>query len=291
MRIALLGAEGQLGLELQRQFEAEAIPLSHRDVEITDAQSVSAALQKVEPDLVINAAAYNQVDRAEQEPEKAYAVNALGPRNLAIFCQARRVPLVHISTDYVFSGRVEVDGTEAPRRMPYRETDRPEPISAYGVSKLAGECFVRTHCRQHLIVRTCGLYGRTRQPGTGNFVQTMLRLGKEQGEVRVVNDQTCTPTSTADLAQALKALIDAQARGLYHAVNAGSTTWYEFAREIFRLAGIKVDVQPISSAKFGAKARRPCYSVLDCSKLQKTVGFALPPWPEALRRYLEVIER
>jgi dTDP-4-dehydrorhamnose reductase len=171
--------------------------------------------------------------------------------------------------------------------MPYGELDRPEPLSAYGVSKLAGELFVRAICPRHFIVRTCGLFGPTAAAGTGNFVQTMLRLGRERRELRVVDDQTCCPTSAADLARAIEALTAGESYGLYHATSSGSATWCQFAREIFRLAKLDVAVQPVTSAEYGAAARRPGYSVLDCSKLAAAVGFSLPPWEEELERYLE----
>lgn len=286
MQIALVGAGGQLGRELRQRLGERVIALGHADIELTDADSVEAALAASHPNLVINAAAYNLVDRAEEEPDIAFAVNALGPRNLAIACSARDIPLLHVSTDYVFSGKSSTNSVETQQRLPYTETDCPDPLSEYGKSKLAGERYVLSLCRRHFVVRTSGLYGPTTMPGRGNFVQTMLRLGRERGEVSVVSDQTCCPTATADLARAIEALIATDAYGLYHATNSGGTTWCEFAREIFRLAAIDASVQPISSAEFGAKAARPCYSVLNTRKLTDAVGFEMPPWQEALQRYL-----
>jgi dTDP-4-dehydrorhamnose reductase len=286
MQIALIGAEGRLGRALRLRLGGDVVALGHADVEIRRIQSVEAAFVTAKPDLVINTAAYNQVDRAEDEPDIAFAVNAFGPRNLALACEAREIPLLHLSTDYVFSGWLGVDSQRSPYTTAYQETDRPDPNSAYGASKLAGEHFVRSICRRHYVVRTCGLYGPTKTPGAGNFVQTMLRLGRERGEVDVVDDQTCTPTLTADLARAIEALIATDAYGLYHATNSGSTTWCEFAREIFRLAPLEVSVNPISSQEFGAQANRPCYSVLAGGKLAATVGFELPPWKDTLKRYI-----
>lgn len=289
MRIALIGADGQLGTALSACLSGDVILLRHRDIEITDAENVHAVLADAEPDAVINAAAYNRVDQAEDEPATAFAVNALGPRHLAQFCATRDVPLLHVSTDYVF-------GLETNRNTPYTETDAPGPVNAYGVSKLAGESFVRSLCRRHFVVRTCGLYGRRSVPDTqsvrdtssakGNFVETMLTLAAERDELQVVNDQICTPTSAADVARAIAALIETDAYGLYHATNTGSTSWFDFARDIFRFAEVEVRVKPISSAQFGAKARRPAYSVLDCGKLTNLRGEALPAWQEALAAYL-----
>jgi dTDP-4-dehydrorhamnose reductase len=289
-RIALVGADGQLGRELRQRLGERVVALGHTQIELTDADSVEAAIAAADPEMVINAAAYNLVDRAEEEPNVAFAVNAYGPRNLAIACDARDIPLLHVSTDFVFSGKDKTDAVETQRSLPYVESDRPVPLCEYGKSKRAGERYVGSLCRRQFVVRTCGLYGPTTTPGRGNFVQTMLRLGRERGEVGVVNDQTCCPTATADLAGAIEALIATDAYGLYHATNTGSTTWYDFAREIFRLAAIDVAVQPISSAEFGAKAARPCYSVLNTRKLTDVTGFEMPAWQEALERYLGMMD-
>ncbi|MBX3438386.1 MAG: sugar nucleotide-binding protein, partial [Planctomycetaceae bacterium] len=173
------------------------------------------------------------------------------------------------------------------RTSPYREEDCPGPVSAYGVSKLAGEHLVRANCSQHFVIRTCGLYGRPTSPGKGNFVRTMLRLAQDREEVRVVDDQTCTPTSTADLAAAIRALVQTNRFGLYHITNSGATTWCGFARTIFALAGLQVRVIPITSAEFAAPARRPTYSVLDTTRLTEVTGQPLRPWTEALSDYME----
>jgi dTDP-4-dehydrorhamnose reductase len=279
MRIALIGARGQLGTDLLPLLGAEAVPLGHQDIEITNPASVAAVLGEIRPQCVINVAAWNLVDKAEDEPEQAFAVNAFGPRNLAGYCGDNGITLLHVSTDYVF-------GLDATRNTPWTETDAPGPVSAYGMSKLTGEYFVRSLCPRHFVVRTCGLYGHQGARGKGNFVETMLRLGRERPELKIVNDQRCTPSSTADVARALAALIQTDAYGLYHATNRGSMTWYEFAGEIFRQADISVNTIPIDSATFAARAKRPSYSVLDCSKLSNAIGFELPPWQEALACYL-----
>lgn len=283
MRIILIGAAGQLGSALTACLHDELIPLGRDALDIADAAAVADVLVRSRPNLVINAAAYNFVDRAEEERDRAAAVNAAGPKNLATSCAALDVPLVHVSTDYVF-------GQDAWRRVPYIETDPPGPLSEYARSKLAGETHVRDVCPKHYVVRTCGLYGRAssraRSPGKGNFVETMLRLGGERGAVSVVDDQWCTPTSAADLADAIARLITTDRYGLYHATNAGSTTWCGFATEIFRQAGLEVVVTPITTAEFGARAGRPAYSVLDGSKLAAAIGHAMRPWQEALGDYL-----
>lgn len=279
MQTVIIGAQGQLGSELARRLDA-AVPLGRSEIDIADAGSVAAALDERQPELVINAAAYNLVDRAEEEPERAMAVNADGPRNLARWCAGHGATLVHVSTDYVF-------GADSQRDWPYSEEDAPGPISAYGRSKLAGERYVRTECPRHFVVRTCGLYGRSPTQQKGNFVSTMLRLGRERDELRIVDDQRCTPTSVADLADALVALIETERYGLYHATNAGSATWREFAEEIFRIAGLQVRVVPISSAEYGARAQRPAYSVLDCTRLASVLGRPLPHWKTALAEFLK----
>lgn len=285
-RIAILGGFGQLGSEIAARVGARGVPLSRSDADITNARQLAMVLGSLRPTTVVNCAAYNLVDRAEDDPERAFAVNAFGVRHLAQWCGAHDVPLMHVSTDYVF-GLHRGDG------RPWMEIDPPGPLSVYGGSKLAGEWFVRSLCRRYWIVRTCGLYGNVsrsvrsdRDTGKGNFVATMLRLGAERPELRVVNDQRCTPTSSADLADALVELLATSAYGLYHATNAGDCTWYEFAQEIFRLAKLSPRVIPITSAEYGAKARRPEYSVLSCVKLQAVIGRTIRPWHEALKQYL-----
>jgi dTDP-4-dehydrorhamnose reductase len=285
MRVAVIGANGQLGGDLLPPLQAaghEVWALRHADIEITDAARVSAVLQSQPLDLVINAAAYNLVDRAEDEPDVAFSVNAIGPRNLARVCEAQGRRLLHLSTDYVFGAAPDQPGRA------WAETDAPQPKGGYAVSKLAGEQFVQAECSRRFVVRTCGLYGLAalRGTGKGNFVETMLRLGRDRKLLRVVHDQHCTPTSTADLANALVQLIATDAFGLYHATNSGSLTWCEFATEIFRRAQLDVHVEPITTAEFGAKAPRPAFSVLDCRKLAAVLGEPLPDWHDALARYL-----
>lgn len=278
MRIAVIGAFGQLGSDLMPLLADRGIPLGHADIELAESDSIAAAFESHQPTHVINCAAYNLVDKAEDEPEAAFRVNAFGTRNLAKWCASQKVPLLHVSTDYVF-------GLEKSDR-PWRESDPTGPASVYGASKLAGEIFVRSQCPQHLVVRTCGLYGHRAARGKGNFVETMLRLGRERPELKIVADQYCTPTSTADLAVALSRLIESDKWGVYHATNAGHCSWYEFACEIFRLANLPVKAIPIPASEYALKARRPDYSVLDGSNLQRVLGDPQPAWQDALARYV-----
>lgn len=279
MRIAILGADGQLGGELRHLLGGDAVSCNRHQVDITDADQSAAALSRIAPDAVVNCAACNAVDLAESQPDEAFRVNALGPRALAAFCQRDDVPLVHISTDYVF-------GLDARRSVPYGESDLPGPQSVYAVTKLAGEEFVRSGCARHFIVRTCGLYGRRGKSGKRNFVDTMLKLGGEKSQLRIVSDQRCTPTSTKDLAAAIVGLLSTAAYGTYHATNAGDCSWAEFAEEIFRQTNYSTRVIPITAAEYGAKAPRPPYSVLDGNKLAKALGRPMRSWREALTDFL-----
>lgn len=280
MQIAIIGGEGQLGSALMARLESEAVSFGHADLEITDPANIAARLDPGRFDRVIHCAAYNLVDRAETEPHTAFAVNALGTRNLALWCARHDLPLMSISTDYVFG-----EGVTGLR--PLTETDVPVPVSVYGSSKLAGESFVRALCPRHWVVRTCGLYGTRATRAKGNFVETMLRLGRERPELKLVHDQRCTPTSCGDLAEQLIRLIRTTDYGVYHATNGGECTWYEFAKEIFRLTGHSPRLVPMTSQEYGASARRPVYSVLDSSRLIGVTKFPLRPWQEALADYLQ----
>jgi dTDP-4-dehydrorhamnose reductase len=282
MNIVLLGAGGQLAHDLLAELTRRGhtvVGWTRAEADLTNAAELKDKLTSARPDAVVNAAAYNLVDQAEKEPETAFAANAFGPRALAAICAELDCRLMHFSTDYVF-------GLET-RAAPWTETDAPGPVSVYGASKLAGEYFVRSGCPKHFVARTCGLYGVKGSRGKGgNFVETMLRLGQSGKPVRVVNDQICTPSFTADVAATAAALLDTDRFGLYHVANAGQTTWYEFAREVFRQASLSVDCQPIASAEFGAPAKRPPFSAL---ALDKLVGAGVPtlrPWQMALADYL-----
>lgn len=280
MRIAVLGAAGQLGRDLCPLLDGEVFPLPRAEADLTIPESLATSFASLKPDLVINCGAYNLVDRAENDPEAAFGINAWGVRNLAQICARRDCALLQVSTDYVF-------GLETNRARPYAEEEAPGPVNVYGLSKLAGEYFVRALVPRHWVVRTCGLYGRHGVGGKGgNFVETMLRLAREGKSLRVVADQHLAPTATADLAHALAELVQTEAFGLYHLTNSGECTWFEFARRIFNLAGLKADLQPTTSQEYGAPARRPAYSVLENRAWARLGRPILRSWEEALADYL-----
>lgn len=279
MRIAITGANGQLGTDLMHLLEgADVVPLYHRDIEIMDIHQVDAVLDAIEADVLINLAAYHRVDECESQPNRALLVNGVGVRNLALSCQRHGRTLVHFSTDYVFDGRAG---------RPYHEGDQPHPLSAYGNSKVSGEYFVQAICDRYYLIRTTGLYGLAGSSGKGgNFVETMLRLAAEGESIRVVNDQTLSPTYTADLAAKVLELLDTGRYGLYHITNSGWCSWYQFAAKVFELEGIEVDLQPTTSEVYGAAARRPAFSALENRHLLEIGLPVLRPWDEALAAYL-----
>jgi dTDP-4-dehydrorhamnose reductase len=282
MKVLITGANGQLGTDLCEVLrDFELIPLTHKDIEISDMSSMKQAFSKYKPDIIINTAAYVRVDDCEDEKDKAFSVNALGARNVAVVAQELGAKLVHISTDYVFGGEGE------PRTTPYTEFDTPVPLSIYGKSKLAGENLVRHFCLRHFIVRASGLFGVAGSSGKGgNFIETMLRLSKERDELRVVDDQVFSPTYTKDLARKIAQLMTTDYYGIFHITNRGACSWYEFTTEILKLAGLKTPVVPITSDQYPQKARRPRYSVLDNSHLRLLGMDDMRPWQEALEDYL-----
>jgi len=282
MKVVVIGAGGQLGSDLCVELSAvEFMPLNHSKIEITDMGSVKQALEKHQPDVIINTAAFHRVDDCETEQDKAFLVNALGARNVAVAAQELRAKLVHLSTDYVFGGEAE------PRTIPYTEFDAPVPPNLYGKSKLAGEKLVQHLCSRHFIVRSSGLFGVAGASSKGgNFVETMLRLAKERGKLRVVNDQVFSPTYTKDLARKIVQLIETEYYGVFHITNRGTCSWYEFTKEILRLAGLKTPVVPITSDEFPQKAKRPSFSVLDNYHLRLLGMDDMRPWQEALRDYM-----
>jgi dTDP-4-dehydrorhamnose reductase len=282
MRVLVNGANGQLGTDLCKALQQlEVIPLTHKDIEIADMDSVKQALNKYKPDIIINTAAYVRVDDCEIEQDKAFLINALGARNVAVVVQELGAKLVHLSTDYVFGGEAQ------PRTTPYTEFDTPIPLSVYGKSKLAGENFVRHLCQKHFIIRSSGLFGVAGASGKGgNFVEIMLRLARERSELRVVNDQVFSPTYTKDLAQKIAQLITTEYYGIFHITNRGSCSWYEFAKEILKLANLKTRVIPITSNEYPQKARRPRFSVLDNYHLRLLGMDDMRTWQEALRNYM-----
>jgi dTDP-4-dehydrorhamnose reductase len=282
MKVLVTGANGQLGTDLCKVLrDFELIPLTDKDIEISDMSSVKQAFSKYKPDIIINTAAYVRVDDCEDEKDKAFSVNALGARNVAGVAQELGAKLVHLSTDYVFGGEAE------PRTTPYTEFDTPVPLSIYGKSKLAGENLARHFCLRHFIVRTSGLFGVAGSMGKGgNFIETMLKLSREREELRVVDDQVFSPTYSRDLARKIVQLMTTDYYGIFHITNRGACSWYEFTTEILKLAGITTPVVPITSDQYPQKARRPRYSVLDNSHLRLLGMDDMRPWQEALKDYL-----
>lgn len=280
MRFVVLGARGQLGRDLCPRLPGEVIELGRNEIDLCHAEQALAVLRPLQADVLINCAAYNFVDRAETESQSAFATNALGVFHLARACNEIDCRFVHFSTDYVF-------GADASRATPYEPDDLPGPVSVYGASKLAGEHLVRIACKQALVIRTCGLYGVWGSGGKGgNFIETMLRLAQKQDPLKVVNDQHCTPSYTADVADTAIRLIQAGATGLVHATNSGNCSWYELARFVFDRQGLKVNLTAIPSSGYPAPAKRPGYSVLGMNSLIKN-GVPVPrPWQEAVQAYL-----
>ena len=270
MKILIAGAGGQLGLELKDLLPKkghEVIALGHKELDITDASTVASALNQHSPDLVINAAAYTNVDGCETEVESAYRANSLGPRNLAVHCGRLGCELLHVSTNYVFDGD---------REAPYEPFDLPNPRSVYAKTKLDGEEYVKHLCSRWYIVRSAGVYGEGH-----NFVRTMLRVGRERDFLKVKDDEYVSPTYARDLAEGIAEILDSRLYGLYHVTNSGSCSWYEFTREIFRLSGIEVEVHPVPSSEYPLPAPRPANGVLS------TLGSPeLRHWREALADYL-----
>jgi dTDP-4-dehydrorhamnose reductase len=274
MKVLVTGAGGQLGHDLLEAFAGDdVVGLTRADLDVTDEPAVVAAVRDHAPDLVVHAAAFTKVDACESEPEVAWRVNALGAWWVARACSLAEADLVYLSTDYVF------DGTAG---RPYTEFDMPNPQSMYGRSKEAGEQLVRQAHHRHYIIRTSWVQG----PAGGNFVKTMLRLGRERDALQVVDDQTGSPPFTFDLATAIRQVAVTGRHGTWHLTNGGACTWFEFARAIFDEAGITVDVSPIDTATYGAPAPRPAYSVLDNCLARETGLAPLPSWQDSLKQLI-----
>jgi len=283
MKIAVVGSNGQLGSDVALAFANNGdvvCPMTHSTIEIASIDSVHQAMRDARPDVIVNTAAMHNVDKCEAEPSAAFAVNAIGVRNLAFVASELGSVLMHVSTDYVFDGC---------KGSPYEEQDAPQPLNVYGNSKLAGEYFVRSIADNHFVVRTSALYGTTgcRAKGGQNFIQLMLRLAKERDEVRVVDDEFVSPTSTSELALQLVALSRSDCYGLYHATAEGSCSWLEFAQAIFSLTHTQTRLNAAAPNEFPIKVPRPKYSVLENGALKAHGLNRLGPWQNGLRRYLE----
>lgn len=287
MKILITGAEGQLGRsmadQLQSRPDIQMLAFNRHQLDITSAPAVAKTLSQEQPDMVINTAAYTQVDRAELETKQAHRVNSAGSANLANSCAQTNIPLIHFSTDYVFDGK----------NACYKESDRPSPIGVYGASKLAGERAIEEMCSQYLILRCSWLFSAY----GNNFVKTMLNLGRTKDQLHVVEDQTGKPTSCAEIARVTLQIINniSQQWGLYHLAQPQTTSWFEFANSIFAEAqkqqmGLRVRrVNPIPSSAYTTAAKRPQNSALDCEKLCSTFGITLRPWQASLAHTIRVL--
>ncbi|QNM06835.1 dTDP-4-dehydrorhamnose reductase [Qiania dongpingensis] len=279
MKVLVTGVKGQLGYDVMNELakrNIEAVGVDIEEMDITDAEAVRRVITAAGVDAVIHCAAYTAVDAAEDNMELCRRINAGGTENIAVVCRELDIKMIYISTDYVFDGQ----GTR-----PWEPDDSRNPLNAYGVAKYEGELAVEKHLTKYFIVRIAWVFGVNGK----NFIKTMLRLGEEKGAVSVVDDQIGSPTYTYDLARLLVDMVQTEKYGRYHATNEGLCSWYEFACEIFRQAGMDVKVTPVSSSEFPAKAKRPQNSRMSKDKLEENGFERLPSWQDALKRYLKVL--
>ena len=277
MRVLVTGAKGQLGHDLMNEMakrKIDAVGVDVEEMDITDPGAVDRVLGASGADAVIHCAAYTAVDAAEDNPELCKKINGEGTENIAKVCARLDIPMMYISTDYVFNGQGE---------RPWEPDDPREPLNVYGEAKYEGELAVEKWLKKYFVVRIAWVFGVNGK----NFVRTMLRLGRERGKVSVVNDQIGSPTYTYDLARLLVDMIQTDKYGRYHATNEGLCSWYEFAVEIFRQAGLSVEVTPVTSAEYAAKAKRPMNSRMNKDTLDQNGFDRLPSWQDALSRYLK----
>ncbi|QJA05888.1 dTDP-4-dehydrorhamnose reductase [Thermosulfurimonas marina] len=279
MKVVVIGASGQLGQDIvnAKPGLVKLVGLTHSDIEITDKDSVFSVLTSLEPDVIINTAAFHKTDLCEDEPEKAFFINAVGVKNLVEVCKSMDSILVHISTDYVF------DGAKITEKEPYTEEDLPNPINIYGISKYAGELIVKNYLDKYYIVRVASLYGKAGASGKGgNFVYTILKKAKAGEPLRVVDDIFMSPTYTLDAAREIwKLILEERPFGTYHVTNLGYCSWYEFAKKILEYAGVDASIEPVKHTEFKTKAKRPLWSPLKSVK-----GIELRPWEEALKEFI-----
>jgi dTDP-4-dehydrorhamnose reductase len=281
MKILITGSKGMLAQDLipvlKERHEVFAFP--REELDITNRDSIFNVLSPVRPDLVINCAAYTKVDKAEEEREKAFLINGIGVQNLAVACADKGISLCHISTDYVFDGE---------KKRPYTPFDNTNPINTYGESKLAGEKYIQWLLNKFYIVRTSWLYGRW----GNNFVLTIRRLAKEQPAIKVVNDQIGSPTYTVTLSDGIRRLIESGSYGIYHITDEsdGGISWFDFAKEIVRISGLKTELIPVTTDEYPRPARRPMYSVLDMEMTRLAIGFRPPGWKVSLKELIKSIE-
>lgn len=285
MRVLLLGPNGQLGHDLRLAHRKSGEPfglqaLGRDRLDLAEPEVVERVLERMEFEALANCTGYHRTDEVEDNATDAFTVNAHAVQAMARVCARKGARFVHVSTDYVFGG-------DRALRRPLREDDPTAPVNVYGASKAMGETLARLESDDVVILRVASLFGVAGASGKGgNFVETMIRAGRERGALRVVADQTMSPTATEDVARVMvRMLRDGCPPGLYHVVNAGSATWFEFAREIVRRAGVEAEVAPCATSEYPIRAARPAYSVLDNAKVAAAFG-ALPPWQDALDRYL-----
>ncbi len=277
-RVLLFGGSGQLGADIIRTWAGVPISAPRRvETDVKDALQLALTFERVNPTLVINATAFHNVERCETEPEAAFAVNAVAVERLAELCAQRDCVFVTVSTDYVFSGQ---------GARPYREDDQTGPLNAYGISKLAGELLAQRRGRKTLVIRTSGLYGTGVSSSKGyTFANKILSSAREGEPVRVVTDVIFSPSYTAHVAAALRALLNREVYGLYHVTNQGYASWFDFAVELFRQAGLDHPVEPISSAEWKSTVRRPIFSALDIGRIA-ALGVPMPSWQDGITAYL-----
>lgn len=282
MKVLVTGVKGQLGYDVVRELQSrghEAIGVDIEEMDITDETAVSRVMEETAPEAVIHCSAFTAVDRAEEEQELCYKVNVQGTENIAKMCQKLGCKMLYLSTDYIFSGEGQ---------RPWEPEDTPSPLNSYGQSKYQGEVALRQYVDKYFIVRISWVFGIN----GNNFIKTMLRLGKEKGAVKVVDDQIGSPTYTFDLAKLLVDMIETEQYGAYHVTNEGICSWYEFAKEIFQEANMKeVTVTPVSSEEFPVKAKRPKNSRMSKEKLVQNGFSLLPSWQDAVKRYIEELKK
>jgi dTDP-4-dehydrorhamnose reductase len=283
MKIAVIGALGQLGTDISELFEKngdDVIRLDVDEVDISDSENLGKCFTGINPEMVVNTAAFHHVEKCENDPITAFKVNAIGSRNLALLSREKNFYLVHISTDYVFDGIL---------KQPYIESDRPVPLNVYGNTKLSGEHFIESIAEKYLILRTSGLYGKNpcRAKGGLNFVQLMLKLAGEGKDLRVVDSEILTPTSTIEVARQILKLSRNQIYGLAHATAEGQCSWYEFAREIFSISNVNAKLEVAAPGEFPAKVPRPTWSVLENKFLKDSGLNNFMHWKDSLREYLQ----
>lgn len=279
MHVMIVGARGQLGRDLAEAFsDCQATLYDSEDMDIADEAKVQQQVSFIGPDIIINSAAFTRVDDCEREHQRAFQINALGPLHLALACKRWNIPLIHISTNYVFDGE---------KGVPYHEDDVTRPINAYGVTKRAGEEYILYTLPNSAIVRVSGLFGLSpsRMKGT-NFVEAMLRLGKKGAPLRIVSDEYVSPTFTQDAAAQIRRLVDQESRGVFHLSNQGQCSWLEFAQEIFRCADVAVKVEPVTAEQYGAPAKRPRNSSLMNRNFAEQGYPEMRSWQDALHDYL-----